>query len=49
LHNISSDHEGIIICTEDKNLARLAKRIDEAISVAETLAGKLIRVNRPVE
>lgn len=41
------DHAGIIVCTDDKNLERLATRINDAISGEETLTGKLIRVNRP--
>ncbi|WP_341526074.1 DUF5615 family PIN-like protein [Nostoc sp. UHCC 0302] len=47
LHNIKPDHTGIIICTEDRNLERLAQRIHERISAEETLNAKLIRVNRP--
>jgi predicted nuclease of predicted toxin-antitoxin system len=49
LHLQQSDHAGIIVCTDDRNLDRLATRINEAISVEETLAGKMIRVNRPQE
>ncbi|MBD1930906.1 MULTISPECIES: DUF5615 family PIN-like protein [Cyanophyceae] len=47
LHIQQPDHAGIIVCTEDKNLERLATRINDAISAEETLTGKLIRVNRP--
>ena len=47
LHRLSSDHNGIIVCTNDQNWERLAARIDEAISNLETLRGMLIRVNRP--
>lgn len=47
LHNQSSDHAGIIICTEDTNFERLAARIHEAISTEEDLTGKLVRVVRP--
>jgi predicted nuclease of predicted toxin-antitoxin system len=49
LHNRIPDHAGIIICTEDRNLERLAKRIHEAIAVIEVFTGKLIRVNRPAK
>ena len=49
LHRLSSDHNGIIVCTNDQNWQRLALRIDEAISNLETLRGMLIRVNRPSE
>ncbi|MGK7926964.1 MAG: DUF5615 family PIN-like protein [Spirulina sp.] len=41
-----SNHEGIIVCTEDSDFAGVASRIDEAIAREETLQGKLIRVNR---
>lgn len=47
LHIQKPDHAGIIVCTEDRNLERLAIRIHEAISAEESLKGKLIRVNRP--
>ncbi|MEG4228611.1 DUF5615 family PIN-like protein [Microcoleus sp. N9_B2] len=47
LHRSQPDHTGIIICTQDSNWERQATRINEAISVEETLSGKLIRVVRP--
>jgi uncharacterized protein with PIN domain len=47
LHIENSDHNGIVVCTEDPNFQRLATRINDAISAEETLSGKLIRVNRP--
>ncbi len=49
LHRLDPDHAGIIACSNDRNFERLASRIDEAIAAEETLAGKLIRVNRPQE
>jgi len=47
LHRASSDHCGIIICTNDPDRTRLATRIDAAIALEEPLSGKLIRVVRP--
>ncbi|MBD1926997.1 DUF5615 family PIN-like protein [Trichocoleus sp. FACHB-90] len=47
LHIQQPDHAGIIVCTDDKNLERLATRINDAISAEETLTAKLIGVNRP--
>jgi hypothetical protein len=47
LHAEQPNHAGIVVCTDDKNLERLASRIDDAISTVEILTGKLIRVNRP--
>ncbi len=47
LHAQQPNHTGIIVCTDDKNLERLATRIKDAIAGEETLRGKLIRVNRP--
>jgi len=47
LHRLQADHAGIIVCTEDRNLERLATRIHEAISTEECLRGKLLRVTRP--
>ena len=47
LHRQSSDHAGIIVCTQDSDVIGQATRIDEAIRSAESLSGQLIRVNRP--
>jgi Domain of unknown function (DUF5615) len=49
LHILQPNHAGIIVCTEDPDFERLATHINEAIAALETLAGKLIRVNRPQE
>ena len=48
LHNKSSDHQGIIVCTFDIAFSALAQRIHESISNEKSLAGKLIRINRPL-
>jgi hypothetical protein len=42
-------HEGIIVCSIDHDSTGLAKRIDQAIRVAGTLKGQLLRVNRPAK
>jgi predicted nuclease of predicted toxin-antitoxin system len=47
LHRMSSDHAGIIACTEDLDRQRLATQIHEAIVAEASLAEKLIRINRP--
>ncbi|MEX0703528.1 MAG: DUF5615 family PIN-like protein [Planctomycetales bacterium] len=47
LHNAGEPHSGIIICTEDRDVAALADRIRAEIADAGDLAGKLIRVVRP--
>jgi predicted nuclease of predicted toxin-antitoxin system len=47
LHNLQSNHTGIIVCTEDLNRQRLAMGINEAIIKEGILNNKLIRVNRP--
>lgn len=49
LHKKSTQHAGVVVCSEDLNYKRLAVRIDSAISEEESLDGKLIRVNRPSE
>ncbi|GET36606.1 DUF5615 family PIN-like protein [Microseira wollei] len=49
LHFQESNHAGIIVCTDDRKIERLATRINEAIAAVESLQGKLIRVNRPQE
>jgi predicted nuclease of predicted toxin-antitoxin system len=47
LHRATSNHFGIIVCTNDTDRTRMATRIDQAIATHESLQGKLIRVMRP--
>lgn len=47
LHQADARHAGIIVCTQDPDTERQAHRIHEAIVAMKTLAGQLIRVNRP--
>jgi predicted nuclease of predicted toxin-antitoxin system len=47
LHSQNPNHAGIIVCTNDRNIERLANRINQAIAYETTLLNKLIRVNRP--
>lgn len=47
LHHERPDHEGIIVCTVDRDALGQAARIDAAIQATGELRGKLIRVNRP--
>ena len=47
LHNDGHPHEGIIACTFDIDFKSLSRRIHEAIDGRDSLAGELIRINRP--
>ncbi len=47
LHQIHSNHQGIIVCTYDSDFIGQAKRIHTAIETQSKLANQLIRVNRP--
>jgi predicted nuclease of predicted toxin-antitoxin system len=47
LHRLSSQHFGILLCSNDSDRAAMAERTHLAIISAEPLYGKLIRVNRP--
>ena len=47
LHRERPDHAGIIVCTQDPDVAGQAARIHAAIVAAGALAGQLIRVNLP--
>ena len=47
LHQLQPNHPGIIVCSRDDDWNRQATRINQAISLVETLTGMLIRVNRP--
>lgn len=46
-HTRAPDHAGIIVCTQDPDPEGQARRIHEALQAYESLAGQLIRVNRP--
>jgi predicted nuclease of predicted toxin-antitoxin system len=47
LHQMHSNHAGIIVCTQDRDWNALAQRIDFALAEEEFLQGKLIRIVRP--
>jgi hypothetical protein len=47
LHALDPNHAGVVICTRDPNTGALAARIDAALAAVTTLAGQLIRVQRP--
>ena len=47
LHRINPRHAGIIVCTVDADFAGQAERIHQAVGSQASLAGQLIRVNRP--
>ena len=47
LHLASTPHAGIIACKDDTDFPALAARIHAAVSVLPSLAGQLVRVNRP--
>jgi predicted nuclease of predicted toxin-antitoxin system len=46
LHRAVPTHPGIIVCTENRDYAAFAVKIDEAIRAAGPLADQLIRVVR---
>lgn len=47
LHKTNPNHSGIIVCTYDPDFAGQASRIHQAIESNSSLAGQLIRINRP--
>jgi hypothetical protein len=47
LHMQQPRHAGIVICTYDPDVRRLAQRIHDAVAGLDSLAGRLIRINRP--
>lgn len=47
LHKEQSDHAGIIVCSFDPDFIDQARRIHDSIEAQSSLAGQLIRVNRP--
>ena len=49
LHQINSNHQGIILCTEDRDALALTTRIHAAILAEEFLSGKMISLVRPAK
>lgn len=47
LHRASAEHFEIIICTNDRDWALFAARINEALFREQSLQRKLIRITRP--
>ena len=47
LHNVRSNHKGIVVCTFDLDFIGQARRIHEEIEGHEGLSQKLIRIIRP--
>ena len=47
LYAAHSDHEGIIVCSEDLDFVGLADRIHETIETLPKLSGQFIRIVRP--
>jgi hypothetical protein len=47
LHRKTTEHAGVIVCTQDPDIEGQAARIHAAIPEHGALAGQLIRVNRP--
>ena len=46
LHSTNPIHSGIVVCTEDNDVAALAKRIHEAVS-GKNIGNQIIRINGP--
>src|SRR5271165_784563 len=46
-HLVNSAHAGIVVCTRDPDSMALAQRIDISIRSCPSLAGQLLRINRP--
>jgi hypothetical protein len=47
LHRDIQEHAGIVVCSFDPDFVALADRIHASIQSLSSLAGELIRVNRP--
>ena len=47
LHQSSSDHFGIIVCSFDLDFDGQARRIQAFLGVQSLLVGQLLRINRP--
>lgn len=49
LHASHPDHAGIVVSTFDPDFDGQAQRIHQAVAEQSSLAGQLIRVNRPAK
>jgi predicted nuclease of predicted toxin-antitoxin system len=49
LHKQSQAHAGIIVCTKNLNWDSFAEEIEQALAGRSSIAGELIRVNRPTQ
>ena len=47
LHQEQPSHTGIIVCSLDIDFERLATEISSAVAKNQSMAGVLIRINRP--
>jgi hypothetical protein len=48
LHHTTPTHAGVVVCTFDLDFAALAQRIHTALEAHPQMAGRLVRINRPV-
>ena len=46
LHEKTTNHAGIIVCTQNIDLREQSEQIDEAVRKTSDFAGELVRVNR---
>jgi Domain of unknown function (DUF5615) len=47
LHSRRPQHAGIVVCTQDPDVDRLAAAVDGVVRHAGSLSGRLLRVVRP--
>ena len=47
LHQLNSNHAGIVIATSDTDFIALAERVHTCLSMNQVVAGQLLRVQRP--
>ena len=48
LHHEQPNHQGIVVCTFNPDFAAQARRIHEVLGDPVEMAGRLVRVNRPI-
>ena len=47
LHDEQPDHAGVVVCTYDSDFTALARRIHNTVEASASMAGQLMRINRP--
>ena len=49
LHKVTALHAGLVVCTNDNDVAALAQRIHQGVTAVGALDNKLLRIRKPTK